>query len=207
MLFTPGSLETPFIDTFLAAGGLKRDEVDLQSVDAAAKLGTYIAGRSDGVFTSIPNAVPLAQKMRPSMAIRFADHGLAMPSFGLVASETMIASKPDALKRFASVVTGAWTAIVGGMQDEAVAAIQKARPEMRMSNEVLRGQIDTMATFFHTPATKGMPLGMMADADWDEASVNLAKAQLIPATAPGASYYTNAMLDPALIAQTASGTA
>ena len=207
LLFTPGSLETPFLDSFLAAGGLKREDVDLQSVDASAKLGSYVAGRADGVFTSIPNVLPLALKQRPSMALRFADAGLAMPSFGLVASERMIAEKPDVLRRFASVTAGAWTAIVNGQQDEAVAAILKARPEVRMSAEVLRGQIDQVAEFFHTPATDGMPLGFMADADWDQASQNLAKAQLIPATAPGSSYYTNAMLDRGLIAQTASGNA
>ncbi len=207
LLFTPGSLETPFLDSFLAAGGLKREDVELQSVDAAAKLGTYIAGRADGVFTSIPNVLPLAAKPRPSMAIRFADHGLEMPSFGLLANETKMTEKADQLKRFASVVAGAWTAIVNGQQDAAVAAIQKARPEVRISAEVLRGQIDTVATFFHTPATDGKPLGVMADADWDIASKNLAKAQLIPAAAPAASYYTNALLDPALIAQTAGGNA
>ena len=207
LLFTPGSLETPFIDSFLAAGGLKREDVDLVSVEASAKLGSYVAGRADGVFTSIPNILPMAAKLRPSMAIRFADHGLTMPSFGLLASERMISDNPDALRRFASVVAGAWTAIVAGQQDEAVAGIQKARPEMRMSAQVLRGEIDLLAEFFHTPATAGLPLGVMADADWDAASQNLAKAQLIPAAAPGSSYYTNSMLDPGLIAQTASGTA
>jgi NitT/TauT family transport system substrate-binding protein len=38
--FTAGSLEAPFIDRFLAAGKLTRNDVELLNVDAAAKTGT-----------------------------------------------------------------------------------------------------------------------------------------------------------------------
>ena len=207
LLFTPGSLETPFIDTFLAAGGLKRDDVEMVSVDAAAKMGSYIASRADGVFTSIPFSVPIIKAQRPSKFIRFADYGLTVPSFGLISSERTIAEKPDALRRFASVVAGAWTAIYAGRQEEVIAIMQKARPETRMSATVLREQLGLLAGYVQTPATAGLPQGMMAEADWDAASRTLTNAQLIPAGAPSASYYTNAMLDPALIAQTASGNA
>ena len=38
IIFTAGSLEAPFLDTFLKAGGLKREQVELLSVEAAAKV-------------------------------------------------------------------------------------------------------------------------------------------------------------------------
>ena len=56
--YTAGSLEAPFIDAFLAAGGLKRSDVELVSVDAAAKAATYVSGRTDAVFSTIPFSKP-----------------------------------------------------------------------------------------------------------------------------------------------------
>src|SRR5689334_11073778 len=73
---TAGSLEAPFIDRFLAAGKLTRADVEVLNVDAAAKTGTYIAGRADGAFSSVPFFLPVAKKLRPSISINFADYGL-----------------------------------------------------------------------------------------------------------------------------------
>jgi len=204
MAFTPGSLETPFLDRFLAAGGLRRADVELISLDAAAKVGTYLAGRADGVFSSIPFAVPLVEAQRPSGAVRFADHGLVFPSFGLFATERAIAARPAALRRFASITAAAWTAIVGGAADEAIRAMQAARPQARLNPVVLRGQIDSFATFLRTEATAGQPIGMMAEADWAAGVENLAGAGQIERRDAPTAYFTNELLDPALIGRLAA---
>jgi NitT/TauT family transport system substrate-binding protein len=203
LVFTPGSLETPFIDRFLAAGGLQRGDVELLSVDAAAKLGTYLAQRADGVFSSVPFLIPNLRAQRPSNAIRFTDLGLHFPSFGLLATERAIREKPAALRRFASVTAGAWTAIRGGAQDAAVQAMLAARPQSRLQAAVLREQIDLLGAFFPTEATRGQPIGVMAAADWEEAARNLAEAGQIERAGEAGAYWTNDLLDAALIAQTA----
>lgn len=199
MAFTPGSLETPFLDRFLAAGGLRRADVELISLDAAAKVGTYLAGRADGVFSTIPFVLPLAEAQRPSGAIRFADHGLVFPSFGLFATERAIAGRAAALRRFASVTTAAWMAIAAGAEDEAVRAMQAARPQARLNPVVLRGQIDSLKGFFGTAATAGQPMGVMADVDWTEAVENLAGAGQIERREAASAYFTNELLDTGLI--------
>ena len=91
--FTAGSLETPFIDRFLAAGKLTRNDVELLSVGAAAKAGIYMTGQTDGAFSSVPFFSPSspANVRRKPM---FADHGLQFPSFGLIATEKSIATRP-----------------------------------------------------------------------------------------------------------------
>ena len=51
VVYTAGSLEAPFIDAFLAAGGLKRSDLELINVDAAGKVATYSVGpRRRGVL-------------------------------------------------------------------------------------------------------------------------------------------------------------
>ncbi len=198
IIFTAGSLEAPFLDTFLAAGGLKRGQVELLNVEAAAKVPTYAAARADGVFSTVPFVVPAVEASRPSDAILFSDYGLQFPSFGLISSEDKIKERGDAIRRFASIVSGAWEYILKGHEDEAVKAIIAQRPQAKLNPQVLRAQIEALKSFFVTPAAKGLPMGVMADADWVAGIKTMASVSLIK-NAPSAGFYTNDMLDQALI--------
>lgn len=199
LIFTAGSLEAPFLDAFLAAGGLKRDQVELLNVEAAAKTGTYLANRADGVFSTVPFVLPIVAANRASDAILFADYGLQFPSFGLFATEEKIKERGATLGKFASVVAGAWQYIYAGHQDEAVQAIIAARPQAKLDPKVLRGHIDALQPFFATPASRGQPIGTMAEADWTAAVKTMSDAQLLKSGGKPADFYTNSLLDAALI--------
>ncbi|ANN80500.1 hypothetical protein BAU07_14135 [Bordetella flabilis] len=186
--YTAGSLEAPFIDAFLAAGKLKRGDVELVNVDAASKASTYAVGRADAAFSTIPFFLPVVSQTRPSQAVRFADYGLNMPSFGLFASEEKLKTRGDAIARFASVTARAWEYIYAGHEDEAVAAILAQRPQARLNKAVLRGQIDALKGYFGTPAA-GSRLGRPVPADWVQAVKTLSSVGLIPADADPASFY------------------
>src|SRR5690606_3728464 len=152
VVYTAGSLEAPFIDSFLAEGGIKRDELELLNVDAASKATTYAVGRADAVISTIPFVLHPASERRPSRAISVADYGLNMPSFGIFASEEKLAAKRDQISRFASVTARAWQYIYEGHQDEAVKAIMEQRPQARLEAKTLRGQIDALYQYFGKPA-------------------------------------------------------
>lgn len=207
LAYTASSLETPFIDSFLAAGGMTRNDVQLVGVDGAAKPGVYVSGRVDGVISSIPSFMPTVQVQKPTTAIRFVDHGLSFPSFGLIASEKTIQERPEMLRRLASTVAGTWTYILNGHEDEAVQAILAARPQAKLPPAMVRDQIDTLRGFFNTEATKGQPVGTMALADWEVGLRTLDQAKLIDQPLPVTGYFTNDVLDAALIAEVARGAA
>lgn len=198
MIFTAGSLEAPFLDTFLAAGGVKREQVEFINVEAASKVSTYLAGRADGVFSTVPFVLPLVASQRLSEAVLFADNGLQFPSFGLVANEDKIKSRGPALRKFASIVAGAWEYIYAGHQDEAAQAIIAQRPQAKLNPKILRNQIDSLQGFFATPASQGQPIGVMAAKDWDIAIKTVADAKLIKGGRP-TDFYTNSLLDPTMI--------
>jgi NitT/TauT family transport system substrate-binding protein len=203
--FTAGSLEAPFIDRFLAAGNLKRSDVELLNVDAAGKAGMYMAGRTDAAFSSVPFFLAVAATQRPSDAVRFADYGLQFPSFGLFATEKSIAEKREALRRFASVVSGAWAYILDGHADDAVKAIINARPQAKLNPAVLQEQIRTLKQYTTTEATKGQPFGTQAEADWREAVKVLADGGLVDAKLDAAALFTNELIDPRIVADIAAG--
>jgi NitT/TauT family transport system substrate-binding protein len=205
IVFTPGSLEAPFIDAFLAAGGVKRNDIDLTGVDAASKVAVYYAGKADGVFSSIPFMVPAAEATKPSRGIRFSDTGLYFPSYGLVATEAKLKEKGPALKKLASITGAAWRYILNGKQDEAVQAMLKQRPQDKLDAKVIRGQIDLAAQFVDSPNSKGVPIGQNIGADWAQATKTLAGVGEIKRVLDPADYYSNDSFDLALYRKYSGG--
>jgi NitT/TauT family transport system substrate-binding protein len=199
--YTAGSLEAPFIDAFLGAGGLKRSDVELVNVDASGKIGTYVAGRTDAVFSTIPFVLPSVSQSRPSEAIRFSSYGLNMPSFGIFASEDKLKAKRDAISRFASITAGAWQYIYDGHQDEAVDAIVAQRPQARLDKKVLRGQIDALKDFMSSPESAGQPVGAPVAAEWSAAIKTLSAAGLIKDSHGPAEYFEPNMIKPELFSK------
>ena len=193
--YTAGSLEAPFIDAFLASGRLKRDEVELVNLDAASKASNYAVGRTDAVFSTIPFVLPTTNRSRPSRAILFADAGLSMPSFGLVASEAKLAERGEVIGRFASVVARTWEYIFAGHEDEAVDAIVAQRPQARLDKAVLRAQLDALKTFFDIPA--GGRIGAPQPQDWEVAVKTLSSVQLIGNSRAASDYYVSGRVNPA----------
>jgi NitT/TauT family transport system substrate-binding protein len=199
LAYTAGSLEAPFIDRFLATGGLTRGDIELIGVDGAAKPGVVISGRMDGVFSAIPNMLPTIDAQRPAMALRFSDYGLKFPSFGLVATEKTLAEKADVAKRFVSVIAGAWTYIFNGHEEEGAQAILNARPQAKLPLLLMKQQLELIKTFMETEATKGMAAGIMALPDWDAGVKTLTEANLLEVPQPPANYFSNALLDQGII--------
>ena len=176
--------------------------MELTNVDAANKGSLYMSSRVDGAFSSAPFMQPIFDRQRPTKTIRFSDYGLEFPSFGLFATEATIAKKGDQIRKFASVVAGAWQYILNGHEAEGAQAIIDARPQAKLDADVAE-QIEILRGLVSTPATAGKPMGIMADADWVKAIETLQQGKLMDhAEAPGA-YYTNNYIDVELVKEIA----
>jgi NitT/TauT family transport system substrate-binding protein len=205
LTFTAGSLETPFLDRFIAAGGLTRNDLELTNVDAANKGTLYMSGRVDGAFSSAPFMQPIFDRQRPTVTIKFSDYGLEFPSFGLFATEATIAAKRDQIRKFASVTAGAWQYILNGHEAEGVQAIMEARPQAKLDAQVLLDQIKILRGLVSTPATAGKSMGIMADADWAKALDTLQQGKLMDRVEAPSDYYTNDFIDEKLLKEIADG--
>jgi NitT/TauT family transport system substrate-binding protein len=204
LVYTAGSLEAPFLDSFLAKGGIKREEVELLNVDASAKLSTYLSGTNDGVFSSTAFTLALVGK-RPTRPVLFADFDLNLPGFGLFTTESMLKQKGEALKAFASIVAGSWAYVLAGHEDEAVQATLKAREQDRLNPASVRGQLKDSLPFLYTAATEKQPVGIQSEADWAAAISLMEKAKVIEPGSKPKDYFTNDYLDLNLIKSTAAG--
>src|SRR3984885_1435033 len=156
---------SPFIDMYLKSGGLTRDDLKLDVVDAAALFGTYIAKRADGMMSTTGSALPIVEASRPSKCLLASDAGVTFPSYGLVAREDTIASKGPALHRLIEVEQRAWKQLRSHPEDGVKAMIAE-RPDARLDPVVLLNQIKLTLDYFDTPATQGKPIGWQAREDW-----------------------------------------
>lgn len=181
----------PFIDYWLAQGGLDRSSAEVLFVDPAALWGTYTTGRADGLMSTVGSAVPVAEASRPSHAVLAEDVGISFPSYGLIATEATLESKKDALERLVAVQQRAWQHMIDGHIEDGVAAMIENRPNARLDPKVLAEQIRLTIEFFDTPATKGKPIGWQAESDWQAALTSLEKAGAIKSGSNAADYYTN----------------
>ncbi len=181
----------PLIDHWLKQGGLDRQKVNVMFVDASALWGIYTNGRADGLMSTQPSAVPVAEANRPSRAVLAEDVGIAFPGYGLIATDKTVQTRKAALKSLVGVQKRTWDYIRAGHIDEAADAIMKQRPDVKLDRVVLREQIKQSIDFFDTPATAGKPNGWQSDEDWNKA---LKVMEAAGAVKPGwklSDYYTN----------------
>lgn len=205
LVYTSGSMEAPFLDMWFAAGGLKRTDAELIQVDASAKIPTYLLPTSDGVFTSTAFTVPVVNAKKPTRPVLFADYAMNMPGFGLLSNQTALKNKGDAIRKFASISSGAWAYILNGHHEqEAVDALMKARAQDRLDPALILGQLKASLPFLYTAASKNLPIGVQAEADWADAVKVLEKSKSIPPGSKASEFYTNDYLDQNLIKSTAS---
>ena len=203
VVYTAGSLEGPFMTPFFKLTGTPADKVNLLNVEAAAKVTTYLSGNADAAVSTVPFFQPLTEEKRPSRGILFADYGMNLPGFGLVVNTKTLAAKPEAIKKFASIIAGTWAYILAGKEDEAVQAIVANRPQSPISAPLLRKQIETNRPFFFTERTKGTPIGPQNAQDWADTIAQMEEANVLPKGSKPETYFSNDHLDLAWFKRTA----
>ena len=184
----------PFVDEYLKSGGLTRSDLKVDVVDPAALWGTYIAKRADGLMSTVGSALPIADQSRPSKCLLASDANIAFPSYGLVAREDTIAAKGAALHKLIQVEQRAWQALREN-PEEGVKAMIAERPDARLDEKILLGQIKLTIDYFDTPASKGRPIGWQAKEDWEAALKSMEAAGVVNAGWNVSDYYTNVLVE------------
>lgn len=184
----------PFIDNFLAKGGLDRSTVEISMVPPATMAAVYMSKGADGILTVEPFGLPIVEKTRPSTSVRLADYGINFPSYGLIATEETIAKRKDALAKLAKVQIETWEYIWNGHEDEAVDALIRARSHIKLDRDVVRGQLEINRDLFDTENTKGHRIGWQSAKDWELALRDIKAAGAIASYTKPEDYFTNDLL-------------
>ncbi len=173
----------------LALNHLDASKVTLRAVDASSKVNLYTQGVGDGMVTTIPFGDPLVQPKRPSKVLRWADYGLNLQDFGLIASTATIRSEPGLVRRFVSAALHGWKDAQADPH-AAVQALVKHRPNV--AADLAESQLKLELEFLSSSRTQGKPLGCASAEDWkDTLSILKQYANLAGDTSNADRYYTN----------------
>lgn len=206
IVYSATSQEGPFVKYFLEKNGVKEDQVELVNVDGSARYAVYFTKQADSLLTTVPGVMPLAASKRPSTAILLADFGLNIPGLGMSVRPDTLAKKKDAIRRFVSVVSGAWTYILDGHDQEGADAVFAKKPDGAFSAALMAEQIRLFKPFFYTEATMKTPVGIQSEADWKQTIKSMEDAQVITSGTKPSDYFTNDCIDTALLDKVASNT-
>ena len=181
----------PFIDYWLAQGGLDRSSVELMLVDPAALWSTYTTGRADAILSTGPSIIPPAEAIRPSRAILASDAGVNFPSYGLIAADKTLAQRADALTALVKTQQRAWAYLRDGNIEEGAEAMIQQRPNAKLIKEILVSQISMTLDTFATSSTKDKPIGWQSDEDWNAALSTMKDSGALATDIPLTEIFTN----------------
>jgi NitT/TauT family transport system substrate-binding protein len=194
--YTPASFESPFLEPFFAQNGVPMTSIEMLGVDASSKFSSYITGAADGFIATVPADLPHVQGERPAKSVLFADYGMNLPTFGIIANTDSLKTKGPAIKRFVSVVSASWNYILAGHLDEAAEAVLKQRPNAPTNVERLKAEFKQQESYFGTQGKTTFP-GLQTREEWEEAIKVMETAKIIaPGTKPE-KYFSNDYIDAA----------
>lgn len=176
VVYTPGSFETPFIEPFFGANSVDVSSINLVGVEASAKISSYATGNADAFITTVPGDLPHVEDQRDSAYFLFADYGMNLPAFGIIANDAALEAKEDAIRRFVSVVSASWEYILDGNEEEAAEAVMSQRPDAPTSVERLVAEFNLNKPYY---AAAGEFPGELDEAVWTQFLSDMEAADVI----------------------------
>ena len=190
IIFESSSFQSLF-PTFFKNLGIEQSQISLTPMSPASAIGTYVAGQADAVITTVPYVSPVVDEKRPSDAIMFADHGLPLPSHGLVAKPSILQQRGEAIRKFLTVTERAWGELWFGNPNDAIDALIAQRPQAKIDRALELKRVAAYRPFAVDGATAAKGLLWMPPAEWEQAIAVMRDAGIVPTTAKAPDFFTD----------------
>lgn len=195
--FTAGSSPEQLFAALAAKTGIDLNSIKKVSADIPTRDNIFLAGQTEFSFGYTVTQLPLLQERCSCTlnVIRYSDYGLTAVSNGVITSDTMIASKPDVVRKFAAATVESIAKAVQNPQAGVDAFFKYAEGKTQLSRDVVTKQWLETIKLLHTDATKDRPYGYTAESDWKESIDLLVKYAEVPeGKVTPAMVYTNDFL-------------
>ncbi|MBI3078735.1 MAG: ABC transporter substrate-binding protein [Deltaproteobacteria bacterium] len=188
----PGANTTQLFPIFLQRNGVAPEAVKVINVTPANKTTFFRQRKYDITSALINDEVPALRLQGEQIKVfHFADYGVNTMSLGVVTHPQMLSSSPETVRRFLAAAIRGWE-FAASNPEEAV-SIFLASVEARVRDVSLE-QLRIALTLLHTDATRGRPLGWMAQEDWQKTQDFLVQSGAMKGRHPLDAFYTNALL-------------
>lgn len=185
----PGSGSLALLPAVMKAAGADFSKVKVSIVDWGVIIEMLMLGKADAMpnyFST--NAPQMEAKGVKPYVLKYSDYGINVLGAGLVASDKLIASNPDLIKRFVRALSKSWE-YTAKHPDEAVDIFVKNNPDW--DRTVASQALSILLSLTHTDNTKGKKLGWMAKEDWEQSQKLMIDYLELKKNLPAETYYTN----------------
>ncbi|MFQ5912440.1 MAG: ABC transporter substrate-binding protein [Nitrospinota bacterium] len=160
----PASSTRTIFPALLARNNLKESDINFISMTAAALGPSLLAGKVDMFLTFAVTAAPLKLKAKSMgkelVEIPYGEHGLPFYGNGIVASEALIKSNPDLVRR---IVKATLEAMVWAVDNPEAATRHLVSTSPSLSYSAVLEQWKTTIRFVVTPESIRTGLGFMEE--------------------------------------------
>jgi len=180
--FTPGSAPEQLVSALANKTGMDLNSIKKVSADIPTRDSIFLSGQVDFSFGYTVAQVPLLQERCSCElnVIHYADYGITAISNGIVVSDSLMAQKPDVVRRFAAATV---ESIEKAVKDPTTAVdgfFKYAEGKTQLSRNVVSKQWEETSKILKTDNTKNLGYGQMAESDWKETIDLLVKYADVP---------------------------
>jgi NitT/TauT family transport system substrate-binding protein len=191
---TSGEAPLILLPAFLKSAGVDQSKVTLVNADAASKTAIMLAGQVDGELNFNFLAVPPLEELGMKVGtLNYADYNVNVPGLSLIASTDYLKAKPEIARKFVRATVKAYDYTIKH-PDEAIDILIAANPGQKIPKSSSLRVLTLSFDLLHSSATKGEPVGVMAESDWASAEDILSKYQGLKKAGSPNVYFTNEYL-------------
>jgi NitT/TauT family transport system substrate-binding protein len=184
----PGESSHAILQAVFKKYNIPESSYRIIAVEAATKVPALLSGKVDTIPGFRFGDFLRAYTQNPQTKIKlFADWGINVLGNGYVVNTKTLAEKPDLVRGFVRATMHGWKDAIAD-QKAGVDALMAAFPDTNRRFAELG--LPLVIEHMHTPATKGEPLGWMAEEDW-KATIELLKTTGLEGDRPLSAYYRN----------------
>ena len=184
------------LSALLAKNNLKETDIIRVTVDSSAQTSTVLNGQAELRTTTLYDQklqIEAAKLGKKACTLGFADAGIVTMGHGIIASNSLIGSDPDLIKRFVA-------ASMKGLQFTVDSPDQARALMVPLAKDALEEELklgwEFIPALLRTDRTKGNPLGFMAEADIDSTLTLLESTGVIKTRSAANQYFTNQFVSP-----------
>lgn len=184
----------PFTQIFAAMAAVNKidtSRISMVQVDPAAKTVSVLEKKADALLGSLDDQYfALKHRGVEPAALRFADYGVDLVGFSVLAHTSVIKGKPDLVRRFVKASVRSWEEGRKNPQ-AAVDAAMRVKPDL--NRQLLIDQLTADLEHLDSRSSKGR-IGFGAQADWERTLAILKQYRDLNTSQGWAFFHTNEFL-------------
>jgi NitT/TauT family transport system substrate-binding protein len=170
------------------ANGIPEGAYRVISTDASTKIAALLTGKVDAIAGFRFGDYLRAYSQNPNVKIAlFSDWGVNVLGNGYIVTTATLEKNPDLVQRFLRATLRGWQDALSDPK-AGIDALIKEFPET--NRQFVEMGLPMVFEHMHSRATKGKPLGWMAEEDW-KSTLEIMKSSGLQGERPPGAYYRN----------------